>query len=75
MKFCKDGHITIPKKLRDLLGLKPDSIVNAVLTREGLLLVPEDTQRKELASWLQAERETEDAELRSHEIQKAFHDA
>jgi|GEM_PF-927859 len=74
MKLCKNGHITIPKKLRDLLGLKPDSIVNAVLTKDGLLLVPEESQRNELETWLRVERATEDAELRSLEIQKAFHD-
>jgi AbrB family looped-hinge helix DNA binding protein len=50
------GVITLPAKLRKELGLKPDDVLIAEITAEGLLLRPAVTLPTEVYS---AERERE----------------
>ena len=39
MRVSKEGRITIPKQLRDLSGLHPETKVELLPTSEGLLLL------------------------------------
>ena len=68
MKLSQDGQVTIPKQLRDLLGLQPGADLAVELTKEGILFVPQETHREGLARWLREEHGDELATLNAHEI-------
>lgn len=55
------GGVTLPARLRRALGLKPDDLLIAEATSEGLLLRPAVTLPVEIYSWAR-EREFDDAE-------------
>ncbi|HPA72435.1 MAG: AbrB/MazE/SpoVT family DNA-binding domain-containing protein [Spirochaetes bacterium] len=39
MKIMERGQITIPKKFRDRYGIKPDTELDFIPVKEGLLLI------------------------------------
>ncbi|HZM35863.1 MAG TPA: AbrB/MazE/SpoVT family DNA-binding domain-containing protein [Burkholderiales bacterium] len=61
------GVITLPTKLRRALGLKPDDILIAETTPEGLLLRPSVTLPVEIYSEARV-REFDEAEAELHKV-------
>ncbi len=47
MKIMERGQITIPKKFRDMYGLKPDTELDFVPVKEGLLLVKQHSGKNQ----------------------------
>ncbi|MBP7736206.1 MAG: AbrB/MazE/SpoVT family DNA-binding domain-containing protein [Spirochaetes bacterium] len=45
MKIMERGRITIPKKIRDKYGLKPDTEVDIFPVEEGILIVKSILQK------------------------------
>jgi looped-hinge helix DNA binding domain, AbrB family len=45
MKIMERGQITIPKKIRDRYGLKPDTELDILPVEEGILIVKRSAQK------------------------------
>lgn len=45
MKIMERGQITIPKKIRDKYGLKPDTEVDVLPVEGGVLIVKRSTRK------------------------------
>jgi AbrB family looped-hinge helix DNA binding protein len=50
-KVSSKGQIVLPKEFRDKMGIKAGSYVSIILTKEGILIVPENKERSEKKSW------------------------
>lgn len=68
MKMNQDGQITIPKPLRDLLGLEPGALLEAELSRDGILIKPGQNHREQVSQWLKSEHGDEMTTLTTDQI-------
>lgn len=68
MKMNQDGQITIPKQLRDLLGLEPGAVLEAELNKDGILIRPGQKHRDQVIQWLKSEHGDEMATLTTDQI-------
>ena len=68
MKMNQDGQITIPKPLRDLLGLEPGAVLEAELSKDGILIRPGLKHRDQIIQWLKSEHGDEMATLTTDQI-------
>jgi AbrB family looped-hinge helix DNA binding protein len=68
MKMNQDGQITIPKPLRDLLGLEPGDLLEAELNKDGILIKPRQTHREKVTQWLKSEHGDEMATLTTDQL-------
>ena len=50
-KVSSKGQIVLPKEFRDKMGIKTGSYVSIILTKEGILIVPENKEPSEKKSW------------------------
>ena len=73
MKMNQDGQITIPKQLRDLLGLEAGAVLQAELSKDGILIRPELKHREQVAKWLKDEHGDEMATLTTDQIMRLIH--
>ena len=70
MKMNKDGQITIPKELRDLFGLQPGSVLDAELSKGGILIKPQASHLEQVAQWFKDEHGDEMAALTTDQIMR-----
>ena len=47
-KVSTQGRITIPKKIRDRLGLKPGMVVEVFLNKDGQIVISSSEAKKEV---------------------------
>ena len=48
MKILEHGKITIPKKLRDRYGLKPDTELDVLPLEEGIMIVKKSAKKSHI---------------------------
>ena len=64
LKIGQSGEIALPESLRNHYGLKPNTPVRIIETRNGILLIPltdepmSEELRQELAAWEALSEET-----------------
>ena len=68
MKMNENGEVAIPKQLRDLFGLGPGSELEAVVSRDGILIKPGADHRDQVCQWLKDEHGDEMATLTTDQI-------
>ncbi len=73
MKMNQNGQVTIPKALRDLLGLEPDTDIQIELSKDGILLKPVLSNAEDVMVWLKKEHGDEMATLTNDQIFHLMH--
>ncbi len=66
----EDGQVTIPKTLRDLMGIAPGDQLDVSVTKEGILIKPMLSHRQQVAQWLKDEHGDEMATLTTDQIMR-----
>lgn len=62
------GQVTIPKALRDIFGLSSESDLDAVVSKDGILIKPASNHREQVSQWLKDEHGSEMASLTTEQI-------
>jgi AbrB family looped-hinge helix DNA binding protein len=68
MKMNQNGQITIPKSLRELYGLEAGAILDAEISKDGILIKPKNDHREQVSKWLKDEHGDELATLTTDQI-------
>ena len=64
IKILEDGRVTIPKHIRDTLGLKPGDVAEAKLEEDRIIITPDFSNREAYKTRSQARKASAWAGLR-----------
>ena len=70
MNMNQEGQITIPKKLRELMGIEPRTPLDIGVSEEGILIKPLFSHREKIIRWLREEHADEIATLTTDQIMR-----
>jgi AbrB family looped-hinge helix DNA binding protein len=73
-KMGTKGQVTLPKRVRDALGLKPGDLLETVLTREGALTRPIELRPRKIDELQEALAEAE-ADVKAGRVSKPYNSA
>lgn len=73
MKMNQKGQVTIPKAIRELFGLQPDTVIDVEVSRDGILLKPVLSSTDDVMAWLKNEHGDEMATLTNDQIFHLMH--
>lgn len=73
MKMNQKGQVTIPKAIRELFGLQPDTVIDVEVSRDGILLKPVSSSTDDVMAWLKNEHGDEMATLTNDQIFHLMH--